>query len=716
MRVLACTALLAVGAANAQQPADLATVQIFGQGQARQVQNITRDDLAAALPGASPLKTLEKLPGVSFQSADAHGSYEWSTRFGIRGYSQGQLGFTLDGVPLGNMSYGNNNGLHISRAISPENLRQVELSQGTGDVGIASTSNLGGAVQFHSADPAGQQAVSAAQTVGSHHTNRTFLRFDSGNGWYASALRQHAEKWRGSGPQDLKQFNARSLHRVGDFSLRSFYSYADRAETDYQDMSPDMLRRLGWMWDNYAPDWERSLLAARGIFSGNVNNLDDAYFAARGLRKDHLAYAVLEYGPQSGPWAGGATIYYHRNEGQGHWYTPYTPTSASDPISIRTTEYGINRRGLQAHATRSSGRHTITAGAWFEQNTHELARRFYAATGPEDTNRFLDNPFLTGFAQSFRVRTTQFHLQDRMRFLDDRLTLVAGVKHPSVTIDATSINAARAAGRLQAKKGLLPQLGVNFDYSKELDFFASAARNMRAFEAGVYGQFSQSQEAFDLGGAKLRPETSLSVDAGVRYQRSNVAASLAVYSTAFRDRLLSVATCAGVVGCPNTVVNVGKVASRGLEGAVHWTPVRHWSWFNSMTFNDSRYQSDYFDQGKLVPVDGKRAVDTPRLMWHTEAAYDDKRWFARLAGKYTGARYYSFLNDARVPPFTVWNLSAGYRWQGWSIQVQLGNLGNKRYFSTAGSNQFVASDPGGAFPTLLTGAPREIFISVSGKL
>ena len=35
----------------------------------------------------------------------------------IRGFNQNQLGFTLDGVPLGDMSYGNTNGLHISRAI-----------------------------------------------------------------------------------------------------------------------------------------------------------------------------------------------------------------------------------------------------------------------------------------------------------------------------------------------------------------------------------------------------------------------------------------------------------------------------------------------------------------------------------------------------------------------------------------------------------------------
>ncbi|WP_342120636.1 TonB-dependent receptor [Pseudoduganella sp. OTU4001] len=713
MKFLACSVLCAACSASAQETA---VVRIFGQGQTRQVQNITREDLLGALPGASPLRTLEKLPGVSFQSADAFSSYEWSTRIGIRGFSQGQLGFTLDGVPLGNMSYGNNNGLHISRAITPENLRQVELAQGMAAPGTASSGSLGGAIQFFSNDPAPLAAASALQTVGSHHTVRTMLRMDSGKGFYLSALRQHAEKWKGIGPQDLKQFNAKAMHSAGPFTGRAFYNYAERKETDYQDLSRDMRDRLGWLWDNYAPDWKRSVLAARGIFSGGVNNLDDGYYAARGLRKDHLAYVSLHYAPVQAHTVANATAYYHRNEGQGHWYTPYTPTDAANPISIRTTEYGINRHGVLAAATRYAGAHAISAGFWFEHNIHDLARRYYAATGPQDTNHFLHHPFLTGFVQRFHVQTAQFHLQDSVRAMDGKLALTAGVRHPRVTIDATSSDRSRAGGRLEARKPSLPQLGASYDLDRETELFASLSRNMRAFEAGVYGQFSQSQEAFDLGAARLRPETSITADAGIRLQRGPLAGSLALYANSFRDRILSVATCAGVVGCPNTVVNVGRAAARGAELAVSWKPLQYWTWFNSLTFNDARYQSNYIDLGQTVPVDGKRVVDSPRTMWQTEAAYDDKHWFGRISGKYTGARFYTYTNDGRVPGYAVWNLAGGYRWRDWTLQIQVQNLFDKRYFGTIGSNQFAASDPSGSFPTLLTGAPRELFITLGGRL
>ena len=76
-------------------------------------------------PGTSPLKAIENLPGVNFQSADPYGAYEWSTRIVVRGFNQNQLGFTLDGVPLGDMTYGNHNGLHVSRAIPSETVARV---------------------------------------------------------------------------------------------------------------------------------------------------------------------------------------------------------------------------------------------------------------------------------------------------------------------------------------------------------------------------------------------------------------------------------------------------------------------------------------------------------------------------------------------------------------------------------------------------------------
>ena len=142
---LTAAIIIAMGGLSSEAfAADAATeiqeISVFGQGQTRQVQSLTAAQLEQFAAGTSPLKSIEKLPGVNFQSADPYGSYEWSTRIVVRGFNQNQMGFTLDGVPLGDMSYANHNGLHISRAIMSENMGRVSLSQGAGASSAASHS------------------------------------------------------------------------------------------------------------------------------------------------------------------------------------------------------------------------------------------------------------------------------------------------------------------------------------------------------------------------------------------------------------------------------------------------------------------------------------------------------------------------------------------------------------------------------------------------
>ncbi|REM04869.1 TonB-dependent receptor, partial [Mycobacterium tuberculosis] len=87
------------------------------------------------------------------QSNDAFGANEESQTISLRGFDKSRLGYTLDGIPLGDNSYGNYNGLSIARALIAENLAGAELSQGIGSLGVASTSNLGGTIQYFSQDP-----------------------------------------------------------------------------------------------------------------------------------------------------------------------------------------------------------------------------------------------------------------------------------------------------------------------------------------------------------------------------------------------------------------------------------------------------------------------------------------------------------------------------------------------------------------------------------
>src|SRR5471030_264684 len=128
---------------------------------------INKSDMQKILPGINPLKALETLPGVSFQTADPWGNNEQNLSLFVHGFSGQQLGYTMDGVPLGDQQYGNYNGLSPQRAVISENVSSVILSSGAGDLATASTSNLGGAIETFSSDPSAAttpRALSCAST------------------------------------------------------------------------------------------------------------------------------------------------------------------------------------------------------------------------------------------------------------------------------------------------------------------------------------------------------------------------------------------------------------------------------------------------------------------------------------------------------------------------------------------------------------------------
>jgi iron complex outermembrane receptor protein len=161
-----------------QQPklTNTETIVVTASGEFRDEQEMQAPVLLEEAPGTSPIKSIAQLPSVNFQAADPYGSYEWAVRISVRGFNQNQLGFTLDDMPLGDMSYGNWNGLHISRAIIDENLGRIVLSQGTGALETASTSNLGGTLQFYSADPSDKRGFTVNQTFGSPLRERPVAR------------------------------------------------------------------------------------------------------------------------------------------------------------------------------------------------------------------------------------------------------------------------------------------------------------------------------------------------------------------------------------------------------------------------------------------------------------------------------------------------------------------------------------------------------------
>nr|WP_254063245.1 TonB-dependent receptor [Rhodanobacter sp. L36] len=734
---------------------DLAAVSVVGSGESRQVQRVTPKSLAVLPPGTSLQKVLNYLPGVNAQSVDAMGLNEQSMTMSLRGFSSTQLGYTLDGMPLGDSSYNNYNGLSISRALIPENFGGAELAEGIGNLGTPSTSDLGGTVAYTSSNPDKTMGARITQTMGSDMTHRTYARFDTGDyhgfSMYLSGARTSQDLWNDQSAYNNsseKQFNGKAVY---DFDGGHITAFADTSRTSQADdfylSKNELSRGLGYNWGGYAPDWSKALsraycntgsfVASRCDSSGPDQDADGAFTGGQIMRNDDLYYIAGDFFPTDDLTVH-AQVYHHEDAGTGNNWNSGTfsnkGTPEQLPVIIRETLYTINRTGAILSANWDIGVNHIEGGLWYEHNVSSASRySFTDVTGPRSLSGFLSGQPDTGtFDQRTVWETKQAYLQDTIKLLDDKLSIDAGVKSPHVTSDAQALpgiaktpispssSGQFATGSLRASKAFLPEAGVHYQLGDGQEIFGSYAKNIAMFQGGFkLGPQAVSQATWNAQTTPLVPQESRSLEAGYRVVQDTFQASAALYKVAFDNRLLQYNPCDSrqPVGptCGNRFYNVGGVDSHGVELTFLWTPVEFFSWYNSASYNRSTYNSDYVQAGVLEPTAGKIQVDTPTKLFSSVLSFNEGPWFASLQGKYTGKRYYTYTNDQGFGGFTVFDAGAGYDFGRVSfakdvrLSFNVTNLTDKRYAANFDNSVFAPTDPTGAIYVFHASAPRQMF-------
>lgn len=746
-------AATAAPASTVDTAKNLESISVIGQGETRQVQRVTVKDTKVLPAGTSIQKVLNRIPGVNVQSNDAFGANEESQTISLRGFNTVRLGYTLDGLPLGDNAYGNYNGLNISRAMLAENFGGVELASGIGSLGTASTSNLGGTIQYYTDDPSTVAGGRLSQTFGTDQNRRTYLRLDTGDyrgfSMYVSGVRATADMWAPPGsPTTTKQYNTKAVYQFDGGKLTAYADNSRTSQADYAYLSKSgMARGLGWDWNLYAPDWKRAVAAAycapiytkngkndpRCGFSGGVDNIDDAYYQSRALRSDDLYYLAGDFFPSDGLTVH-TQIYHHENAGQGHWWAPgqpsYPGTAQEVPISIRSTNYTINRNGAIASVGWDIAGQHLEGGVWYENNHHSVQRNFYWITGPVSDDTYLSDPNRRLFYQKYTIITRQAYLQDSFKLLDDRLSVDLGVKSPHVSMGAQEVPGVKvespvANGRLNASKALLPEAGIGYQLGAGQELFLSYAKNIAAFQGGgASGPLLVTQSAFDATRGNLKPEQSRTIEGGYRVVHREFEASAAVYDVKFDNRLLSLNPCPSIQQgttptCTTRFYNVGSVSSHGAELTFIWKPFAHFEWYNSASFNRSTYDNNYQQNGVTIPTRGKTTVDTPKKLFASEISWVYGPWNVGLRGKYTGTRYYTYTNDQGFGGYTSFDFGAGYDFGALygladvKLSLNITNLTDKRYASNL--TAFTNSDPNGRALSFHASAPRQSFLTLDMK-
>jgi iron complex outermembrane receptor protein len=764
----------AMGASDAD---DLQAIVVTAEKTTRSSVAVGGVAVQKLLPGISPLKAIQTLPGVVYETADPWGNNEQNESLVIHGFTTQQLGYTMDGVPLGDQQYGNYNGLSVSRALTSENVARVELGSGAGALGVASTSNLGGAIETYSSDPSHEFGVDLRQTVGSYDTTRTFFRVDTGdlgggNSAYVSYVHQDARAWDFNGHQRGDQINLKFVHEDAVGKLTFFADLQSKTEpnedaTSYGNQQTTTSTYFPYtrpfLYPNYAAGV--AYLTASGAPPAALGNNFSNYFSAA-QREDGLAYVNYDWRFNDKiTWSNQA--YYHNDSSRGIVAGPvnqaglpglfaiYFPgqnlvqTFGGTGYEVRTTEYEIHRAGERSTLQWQLGGHQIEGGLWYERNDSAQARRWYPFSGANDDLTPYDIPEHPAFTQydfRFTTRDIQLHLQDQWQIRRDLLVQAgwkASLQTASDSLPVQQLNLPTTnppvnypVGSITSNKWFLPQVGALWDVTENEHVFLNVQKNLRQFipygaGSNFYGSSPWSlgsQSAFEAFKATAQPETSWTYEAGLRSKHpvdwgpvSEIDGQVNGYHVRFSNRLLNVATFSFINPNPAVLVNVGGVTTDGADVAATLHFGDHLQFYNGISYNKSTYDSNYSTVAggvvTVVATGDKKVPLTPEWLYKYVLSTTFGPFEAQLNGDYVGKRYVTYLNDLSVGGTFLTGLEASYSFGDGGIAWMKDFKVSANVTNLAGirgvSSAVVTSNSGGYQAYPI--APRMFFLTLGAK-
>ncbi|MCX6936543.1 MAG: TonB-dependent receptor [Verrucomicrobia bacterium] len=166
-------------AAPAAEPVyELEALTTTGEGMSRATNTISAADVKLTVPGASIEKSLAQIPGINVTTRDPFGQYESANDVRVRSFGISQVAVNIDDVPMG--SNGARFGLPAGRVTDGENLSQITVSQGAGDVTTPASEALGGAIKYYTTDPTKEAGLQVKGSFGDFDYSRQFVKVNTG--------------------------------------------------------------------------------------------------------------------------------------------------------------------------------------------------------------------------------------------------------------------------------------------------------------------------------------------------------------------------------------------------------------------------------------------------------------------------------------------------------------------------------------------------------
>ena len=298
----------------------------------------------------------------------------------------------------------------------------------------------------------------------------------------------------------------------------------------------------------------------------------------------------------------------------------------------------------------------------------------YPADGTGTTNQVTNQ---TAFGQYF---------SDQMK-VGDRLHLSVGIRHDHQLVHGLDLLKPATTTFSNTLSTYTKQAGVVYDLTSGISAYASYSQSIKP----------QTNIAFDANGhSGFPPETGLQYEAGVKFETpdKNLNLSLAAYEITRTNVLVAtgtnftVATGSAQVGQAISRLD-GEQQSRGFEAELQWQPLKNWQVQTGLAYSKATITASVknpdsvgFDLANAPRVTGNvwTRYNFPKgklkgLGFGTGIVYVGKAW----AGDPTTALYYRLKDWTRV------DSSIYYKWKRYDVALNIQNLLDKRYISSAQS-------------------------------
>ena len=429
------------------------------------------------------------------------------------------------------------------------------------------------------------------------------------------------------------------------------------------------------------------------------------------------------------------------------------------PSNTNTRRYGLNTsliwrlnedNTFRLAYTYDRGRHRQTSEAGYVDQATGFMKNWFGGKETWGGDRILGaDGALLRFRDRFSVaELKQVAAEYRGRFFDDKFEITLGIQHKEFsrnlnqycftqngtsnvlcTTEAPSSTLANGNVKFASQnaaneyispfsynatvKKTLPNVGVQFRLDDHNTFYGSYSEQISALRTDSYYTVQRLANG-SIGSLNAKPEATKNAEIGYRFNMPGYYGTLSAYKTQFKNRVVSTYD-------PDTDTNrernVGAVEIKGIEGQIGGKITDELSVAGSATYTDAKYQDPLQIRANVfAPINGKRLVETPKIMFGGRINYEEGPFSFGVQGKYTGKRYATDLNDLAVDGYAVFDLDVRYKLdailKNSYIQMNVWNLFDKVYYGSLGTQITAASAATKALygvtnqPNAYIGAPR----------